>query len=198
MNLYFSFSFLKNWDIISIYRWPSGKEFAANVGDMAVGSIPGSGDALEKKMATHSSILAWKIPWTEKTGRLWSTGLQRVGYYWVTEHTISIKYYVRFRCKTSWFSTYILQNDHYNKSEQPPLHKIIFLVMRPLKIYSLSNLQIYNIVLLTLVTILHMMPQDFFVHLAHPSTSWIHIFLIQNPVLLFPLPVFLKMFADLN
>ena len=35
---------------------------------------------LEKKMATHSSILAWKIPWTEEPGRLQSMGLQRVGH----------------------------------------------------------------------------------------------------------------------
>ena len=35
-------------------------------------------DLLEKEMATHSSILAWKIPWTEEPGRLQSTGLQRV------------------------------------------------------------------------------------------------------------------------
>ena len=34
------------------------------------GSIPGSGRSLEKEMATHSSILAWKIPWTEETGGL--------------------------------------------------------------------------------------------------------------------------------
>ena len=36
--------------------------------------------ALEKEMATHSSILVWKIPWTEKPGRLQSMGLQRVGH----------------------------------------------------------------------------------------------------------------------
>ena len=36
-------------------------------------------DSLEEEMATHSSILAWRIPWTEEPGRLWSTGLQRVG-----------------------------------------------------------------------------------------------------------------------
>ena len=36
-------------------------------------------DPLEKGMATHSSILAWRIPWTEKPGRLQSMGLQRVG-----------------------------------------------------------------------------------------------------------------------
>ena len=35
-------------------------------------------DLLEKKMATHSSILAWKIPWTEEPGRLQSMGSQRV------------------------------------------------------------------------------------------------------------------------
>ena len=38
----------------------------------------GGEDLLEKEMATHSSILAWRIPWTEEPGRLQSTGLQRV------------------------------------------------------------------------------------------------------------------------
>ena len=38
----------------------------------------GQEDRLEKEMATHSSILAWKIPWTEDPGRLQSMGLQRV------------------------------------------------------------------------------------------------------------------------
>ena len=37
-------------------------------------------DPLEKEMATHSSILAWRIPWTEKPGGLQSLGLQRVRY----------------------------------------------------------------------------------------------------------------------
>ena len=36
-------------------------------------------DPLEKGMDTHSSILAWRIPWTEETGRLHSMGSQRVG-----------------------------------------------------------------------------------------------------------------------
>ena len=38
----------------------------------------GQEDPLEKEMATHSSTLAWKIPWTEELGRLQSMGLQRV------------------------------------------------------------------------------------------------------------------------
>ena len=40
----------------------------------------GREDPLEKEMETHFSILAWKIPWTEKPGRLQSMGLQRVGH----------------------------------------------------------------------------------------------------------------------
>ena len=44
------------------------KEYACNAGDP--GSIPGQEDPLEKGMATHSSILAWKIPWTEEPGGL--------------------------------------------------------------------------------------------------------------------------------
>ena len=39
----------------------------------------GQEDPLEKAMATHSSTLAWKIPWTKKPGRLQSMGSQRVG-----------------------------------------------------------------------------------------------------------------------
>ena len=37
-------------------------------------------EPLEKEMATHSSILAWRIPWTEEPGGLQSTGSQRVGH----------------------------------------------------------------------------------------------------------------------
>ena len=40
----------------------------------------GQEDLLEKAMATHSSTLAWKIPWTEEPGRLQSMGSQRVGH----------------------------------------------------------------------------------------------------------------------
>ena len=40
----------------------------------------GRENPLEKEMATHSSILAWEIPWTEEAGRLQSMGSQRVGH----------------------------------------------------------------------------------------------------------------------
>ena len=44
-------------------------------------------DPLEEDMATHSSILAWRNPWTEEPGRLWSIGLQRVRRDWATKHS---------------------------------------------------------------------------------------------------------------
>ena len=53
-----------------------GKESSCNAEEL--GSIPGSGRSLEEDMATHSSILAWRIPWTEKPGRLQFRGSQRV------------------------------------------------------------------------------------------------------------------------
>ena len=53
------------------------KEFICNAGD--VGSIPGSEVSLEKRMATHSSTLAWRIPWTEEPGVLQFMGSERVG-----------------------------------------------------------------------------------------------------------------------
>ena len=57
------------------------KNLPANSGDIRdTGLIPGSEDPLEKEMATHSSIFAWRIPLTEEPGRPQSIGSQRVGY----------------------------------------------------------------------------------------------------------------------
>ena len=60
------------------------KNLPDNAGDArAIGLIPESReDPLEEGMATHSSILSWRIPWTEKPGRLEPIGLQRVGHDW--------------------------------------------------------------------------------------------------------------------
>jgi len=54
------------------------KHLAYNAGDW-VRSL-GREDTLEKEMATHSSTVAWKIPWMEEPGRLQSVGSQRVGH----------------------------------------------------------------------------------------------------------------------
>ena len=62
-----------------------GKESACNAGDP--GSTLGGEDPLEKGMATHSSILTWRIPWAEEPGGLQSTGPQRVGHDLATKPT---------------------------------------------------------------------------------------------------------------
>ena len=57
------------------------KNIPASAGDIRdSGSIPGQEDPLEEGVATHSSILAWRIPQTEEPGRLQSIGSKRVGY----------------------------------------------------------------------------------------------------------------------
>ena len=60
--------------------FPDGSEVkasACHLGDL--GSISGQEDPLEKEMATHSSVLAWRIPWTAEPGGLLSMGSHRVG-----------------------------------------------------------------------------------------------------------------------
>ena len=59
-------------------QWLGSKESTSNAEDPD--SIPGSEDPLEKGTATHSSILAWRIPWTEEPGGLQSMGSQMVGH----------------------------------------------------------------------------------------------------------------------
>ena len=56
-----------------------GQDLPANAGEaINVSSIRGLERSLEKKMATHSSIPAWKIPWIKEGGRLQSMGSQRI------------------------------------------------------------------------------------------------------------------------
>ena len=62
-----------------------GKESTCNAEEL--GSIPGPGRSLEEGMATHSSILPWRIPWTEEPGRLQFRGSQRVVHDWATKHS---------------------------------------------------------------------------------------------------------------
>ena len=57
-------------------------------------------DPLEKEIVTHSSILAWRIPWTEEPGRLQSTGSQRVGHNWATSP--HFKSSGETRCLNAW------------------------------------------------------------------------------------------------
>ena len=85
------------------------KKPPANGGDIReVVRSPGQEDPLEEGMETHSSILAWRIPWTEKPGWLLSTGSQRVRHEWATNTTLCI-----LVCVGEWkpnFNEYQLAN----------------------------------------------------------------------------------------
>ena len=77
-NMLYVFSNLPIFSINSHQGFPSGsvaKNLPANAGDK--GLIPRSKDPLEKEMATHSSIFAWEISWTEEPGGPQSMGLQK-------------------------------------------------------------------------------------------------------------------------
>ena len=71
----------KTEPIITLQGFPGGlgaKNPPVNPGDTRdSGSIPGSEDPLKKEMATHSSILAWEIPWTEESGGLTAHGVPK-------------------------------------------------------------------------------------------------------------------------
>ena len=79
------------------------KKLLANAGD--AGSTPGQEDPLEKEMAIHSSILAWKISWTEEPSRIQSMVSQRVRHSLVTKHahTQKIK-----GIQTKWYTLFLL------------------------------------------------------------------------------------------
>ena len=62
------------------------KNLPANAGDAGSIRFLSQEDALEEKMATHSSILTWEVPWTEEPGGLQSLRSQRIGHDLATEH----------------------------------------------------------------------------------------------------------------
>ena len=82
------------WLIYFVLRWAWASLLAQTVKnppavqETQVQSL-GQEDAPEEEMATHSSILAWEIPWTEKPGGLQSVGSQRVGHDWATKQLTS-------------------------------------------------------------------------------------------------------------
>ena len=78
------------WDLSSLIRDRTQSPLHLECGVLTTG-LPGKPiflfleDNTEKAMATHSSILAWRIPWTEEPGGLWSMDMQRVRHDWATD-----------------------------------------------------------------------------------------------------------------
>ena len=78
----------------------------------------GQEDPLEKGMVTHSSVLTWRIPWTEEPGGLQSMGLQRVRHYWATTLSLKIREFKCDRALHYWDSqsqrAYLLEMSNFN------------------------------------------------------------------------------------
>ena len=92
---YWSFSFSISPSIYTSFPGGSGgKESACHAGDP--GSIPGWKDSLEKGMATHSSNLTWRIPWTEEPGGLQSMGQKESD----TTEWLTLSYTFLMHCDT--------------------------------------------------------------------------------------------------
>ena len=90
-----------------LLHWLSGKESTCSTGVAGdPGSILGGEDPLDEGVATHSSILTWRIPWTEEPGGLRSMGLQRVGHNWsnwARTHTCEEGWHCSISCcSCSW------------------------------------------------------------------------------------------------
>ena len=95
----------------------NGKESACNARDSLnsyVGKIP-----LEEGMATHSSILAWRIPWTEELGRLQSMGSQRVRHDWVTNTYTHIHIHIQ----RIWIMKNIWLQGFWKRGSSPVLYR---------------------------------------------------------------------------
>ena len=71
---------------VQVVQWVKNLPAVQKIQEMWVQSLSGK-DPLAKEMATHSSVLAWKIPWIEEPGGLQSIGSQRVSQNWGTEYT---------------------------------------------------------------------------------------------------------------
>ena len=99
----------------------------------------GREDPLEKEMATHSSVLAWRIPWTEELGRLQSMGLQRVGHDWTTSLS-ALNWTLLLLCNHCTFSKFISSTVFLMIISHNLLSSLTFNIFPPPHLYSVIDL----------------------------------------------------------
>ena len=101
----------------------------------------GQEDVLEKDMATHSSILAWKIRWTEEPGRLQSMGSQRVGHDSDFTHSLTHSLHWYLSKKISHVLKIRIIHVHFLKTSQGSnIRKEIHPPLSPSRVHSPKNL----------------------------------------------------------
>ena len=107
----FTFLLLYVYSILGFHGSLAVKNLSLGVGDtvIQVRSV-GREDPLVKEMATHSSILAWEIPWTEQPGGLQSMGLQRVGHDLMTKKQQTMNSILFCQCTTIYLPIILIVN----------------------------------------------------------------------------------------
>ena len=98
----------------------------------------GQEDSLEKTMATHTSIFAWRIPWSEEHGGLQSMGSQRVGHDWMT-NTLSFSRKSSLQGKIALFFTLI-----YHQVSSSRIYHLFLLIRFKYELYFLIHLSKMN------------------------------------------------------
>ena len=125
----------------------------------------GQEDPLEDSMATNSSILAWRIPWTEEPGKLQSMGSQRVGHDWATydyDYDISFIKRNKLRCKTMkfWKKYQICKKKKEKKKERLRILRNNFLRAQCLRILSKKTSCAYIILQSPCLCVFHSVVSD--------------------------------------
>ena len=108
----------------------------------------GREDPLENEMATYSSTLAWKIPWTEEPGRLWSMGSWRVGHNWATSLSFS---HMNHRKQTSL----LIPHPQHLECKPKPFHLLFFFLPMASPFFPLQylNLCVLFLVIKSLISL---------------------------------------------
>ena len=119
-------------------------------------------------MATHSSILAWGIPWTEEPGGLQSMGSQRVRHNWATE--------------LNW--TELSRRTTYHEKEGPVLCKLFFFFLeKSILKYGVRNVYCYPLLVLSLTSMSHHIPIcNCWICSSHINRSWNKFFPASGPL----------------
>ena len=110
-------------------------------------------DPLEKEMVTHSSTLAWKIPWTKEPGGLWSIGSPRVGHDWVTNTHI---YRHTCMCVCMYIHTYSCIHTHlHTHTLHTHTHTYTHPILLPLAYKNSAEKSVYNLIEVPLYVMTH-------------------------------------------
>ena len=141
-------------------QWLIGKEFACSAGDVGdTGSILSQEDPLEEGMATPSSILAWRIPWTEAPGGLQFIEQQRVGHdrsNWA--HMRVIKPLSLLTLKITILCVSGIQRGQLIYSESPSLRSLGIYLFMPIEPLVAGNLVVHAHSILCQSLLLHLPP----------------------------------------